>query len=264
MDLLEYRIKTLFRYQDLIRELVSRDLKLKYRRSFLGYVWSILNPLMIMIVLAIVFSSLLGKNIENYPVYLFTGRLLFDFMQNGTTNAMRSVTGNASLLRKVYVPKYIFTLSKVTSCTLDLVFSLGAMLIVMLVTGAPFHWQLLLMPLVIVQLYIFCVGLGFFLAQLNVFFRDVQHIYAAVLTAWQYLTPIIYDLDRLEKVPWLVTLIKGFNPMYYYVAQFRDLVYYGRFPGPRVFWGGWLIAFLMLFVGVWSFQRAKDKFILYI
>lgn len=88
-----------------------------------------------MIVLAIVFSSLLGKNIENYPVYLFTGRLLFDFMKNGTTNAMRSVTGNASLLRKVYVPKYIFTLSKVTSCTLDLVFSLGAMLIVMLVTA---------------------------------------------------------------------------------------------------------------------------------
>ena len=105
MDLLKYRIKTLFRYQDLIRELVSRDLKLKYRRSFLGYVWSILNPLMIMIVLAIVFSNLLGKNIENYPVYLFTGRLLFDFMKNGTTNAMRSVTGNASLLRKVYVPK---------------------------------------------------------------------------------------------------------------------------------------------------------------
>ena len=262
MGLLKYRIKTFLKYQDLIQELVSRDLKLKYRRSFLGYVWSILNPLMIMIVMTIVFSNLLGKNIENYPVYLFTGRLLFDFMKNSTNNAMRSVTGNAALQRKVYVPKYIFTFAKVTSCMLDLVFSLGALLIVMVATGAPFYWQILLSPLVIIQLYIFCCGLGFFLAQLNVFFRDIQHIYAAVLTAWQYLTPIIYEITKLpDPMPFL---IKAFNPMYYYVAQFRDLVYYGQFPGPRIFWGGWLIAFIMLFVGIWSFQRSKDKFILYI
>jgi lipopolysaccharide transport system permease protein len=255
-------MKTLFKYKDLITDLVSRDLKLKYRRSFLGYLWSILNPLMIMIVLVIVFSTLLGKGIENYPVYLLSGRLLFEFMRNSTNNAMRSVTGNASLLRKVYIPKYIFTLAKVTSCTIDLVFSIGALLIVMIVTRAPFYWELLLSPLVILQLYIFCCGLGFFLAQLNVFFRDIQHIYAAVLTAWMYLTPIIYKIERLpEKIQ---LAIKLFNPMYYYVAQMRDLVYYGRLPGPRIFWGGWAMAFIMLVIGVWSFQRSKDKFILYI
>ena len=262
MKLFKYRIKTLFKYQDLIRDLVARDLKLKYRRSFLGYVWSVLNPLLIMIVLTLVFSNLLGKGIENYPVYLLTGRLLFDFMKSSTNNAMKSVTGNAALLRKVYVPKYIFTLAKVTSCMLDLVFSIGALLIVMVVTRSPFHWHMLLTPLVILQLYIFCCGLGFFLAQFNVFFRDMEHIYGAVTTAWQYRTPIIYESSRLpDKIQ---ILIKAFNPMYYYVAQFRDLVYYGRLPGPRVFWGGWLIAFFMLFIGVWSFQRSKDKFILYI
>ena len=106
-------------------------------------------------------------------------------------------------------------------------------------------------------------GLGFFLAQLNVFFRDMEHIYNAVLTAWLYLTPIMYSIDILpSKV--LKIAIKGFNPLYYYVAQFRDLVYYGRLPGPRIFFGGWLIALLMLLIGVWSFQRSKDKFILYI
>ncbi|MDO4322946.1 MAG: ABC transporter permease [Lachnospiraceae bacterium] len=262
MDLLKYRVKTLFKYQDLIKELVVRDLKLKYRRSFLGYLWSILNPLLIMIVLSIVFMNLLGKGIENYPVYLFTGRLLFDFMKSGTTNAMKSVTGNASLIRKVYVPKYIFTLSKVTSCMMDLVFSIGALVILMLVTGAPFYWQFLLTPLVIIQIYLFSCGLGFFLAQLNVFFRDIQYIYSAVLTAWMYLTPIIYQIERMS--PKVQFFIKAFNPMYYYVAQFRDLVYYGRFPGPRIFWGGWVMAVIMLIIGIWSFQRSKDKFILYI
>jgi lipopolysaccharide transport system permease protein len=262
MDLLKYRIKTLFKYKDLIKELVGRDLKLKYRRSFLGYLWSILNPLLIMIIMTIVFSTLLGKGIENYPVYLFTGRLLFEFMKSSTTNAMKSVTGNASLLRKVYMPKYIFTLAKVTSCVIDLLFSLGALVIVMLVTRAPFYWQALLSPIVILQLYLFSLGLGFFLAQFNVFFRDIQHIYAAVLTAWMYLTPIIYLIERMPAK--IQFCIKAFNPMYYYVAQFRDLVYYGRIPGPRIFWGGWLMAFLALFIGVWSFQRSKDKFILYI
>lgn len=263
MNLLKYRIKTLFKYKDLIKELVVRDLKLKYRRSFLGYVWSILNPLLIMIILTIVFTSMLGKGIENYPVYLLTGRMLYDFLKNSTTNAMKSVTGNAALLRKVYVPKYIFTLAKVTSSMVDMVFSVGALLIVMLATGAEFYWQILLTPIVIIQIYIFCCGLGFFLAQLNVFFRDMQHIYSAVLTAWLYLTPIMYTVDLLPGKA-LRFFVKGVNPLYYYVAQFRDLIYYGRIPGPRVFWGGWLIAFLMLLIGIWSFQRTKDKFILYI
>lgn len=262
MKLLSYRIKTLLKYQDLIWELVARDLKLKYRRSFLGYLWSILNPLLIMIVLTIVFTKMLGKGIENYPVYLLSGRLMYDFLKNSTTNAMKSVTGNASLLKKVYMPKYIFTLAKVTSCMVDMVFSIGALMIVMVATGANFYLEFLLIPLVIVQIYIFCCGLGFFLAQLNVFFRDMQHIYNAVLTAWLYLTPIMYKVDFLpEKIRFVV---QTFNPLYYYIEQFRDMVCYGRFPEMGLFFGGWLISFAMLIFGVWTFQRAKDKFILYI
>ena len=124
MNLLKYRIKTFFKYQDLVRELVQRDLKLKYRRSFLGYLWSVLNPLLIMIVLTVVFSNLFNKSIKNFPVYLFTGRMLYDFLKASTTNAMKSVTGNAALLKKVYIPKYIFTFAKVTSCMVDMVLSM--------------------------------------------------------------------------------------------------------------------------------------------
>lgn len=262
MNLFKYRIKTLFKYKDLVKELVGRDLKLKYRRSFLGYVWSVLNPLLIMIVLTLVFSQMFRRDIKNFPVYFLTGRTMYDFLKNSTTSAMKSVTGNSALLRKVYVPKYIFTLAKVTSAMVDMVFSLGAMVIVMVATGAPFYWTALLFPIVVAQMYLFCCGLGFFLAQLNVFFRDIQHIYSAVLTAWLYLTPIMYPIERLGET--LTIVVKGFNPLYYYVAQFRDLIYYGQFPGPRIFWGGWLIAFLTLGIGVWSFQRSKDKFILYI
>lgn len=262
MSTFRYRINTFFQYKDLIKELVSRDIKLKYRRSFLGYIWSVLNPLLIMIVMTVVFSAMFKRNIENYPVYLLCGRMMYEFMTTSTNGAMRSVTGNASLLKKTYIPKYIFTIAKVTSCLIDFVFTLGALFIVMLATGAKFHWQLVMMPLVILQIYIFCCGLGFLLAQLHVFFRDIQYIYKAITTAWMYLTPIFYPLEQLPDVVQL--LVKSVNPMYYYVAQFRDIVLYGQVPGPRIFWGGWIIAFVMLFIGVCSFKKRKDKFILYI
>lgn len=262
MELLKYRINTFFKYKDLMIELVKRDLKLKYRRSFLGYAWSILQPLLLMIVLTIVFSNILGKEIENYPVYLLSGRLMYDFLKTSTSHAMKSVTKNSALLQKVYVPKYIFTVAGITGCMIEMVFSFGALFLVMLFTGARFYLTLLLTPLVVIQIYLFCCGLGLFLAQFNVFFRDVEHIYGAILTAWLYLTPILYDISRLPDT--LALLVKAFNPLYYYVAQFRDLVYYGRIPGPRVFWGGWIMAFLMLAFGTWTFQRSKDRFVLYI
>ena len=262
MNAWESRIETFWQYKDLMVQLVSRDLKLKYRRSVLGYLWSILNPLFVMIIMTIVFSTMFSRNIENFPVYLFTGKMLYDFLSTSTRQAMGSVVGNASLLKKTYVPKYIFTLSKVSSCMIDFVLSFGALIIVMLATGARFYWTFLLFPLVVLQLYIFCLGLGFFLAELNVFFRDIQYIYNAVMTAWMYITPIFYPMEQLPHL--LQIFIKGCNPLYYYVAQFRDLVYYGQFPGPRVFWGGWAIAFIMFGFGLLMFKRRQDKFILYI
>ncbi|MCI8454321.1 MAG: ABC transporter permease [Lachnospiraceae bacterium] len=262
MKVWQDRIHVFLKYKDLLYQLVSRDIKLKYRRSFLGYLWSVLNPLFVMAIMTIVFSAMFRGNIENYPVYLLTGKALFDFTMTATTQAMTSVTDNGALLKKTYVPKYIFTLSKVTSCMVDFLFSLGALIIVMLITRTPFHWTFFLFPLTCLQIYIFCCGLGFFLAQLNVFFRDIQYIYHAITTAWMYLTPIFYPIESL---PAMVRLfVKAFNPLYYYVAQFRDVVYYGQVPGWRILLGGWLLAFLAIVLGVWFFKRNQDKFILYI
>lgn len=256
------RINIFFKYKDLIKQLVLRDLKLKYRRSFLGYAWSVLNPLFTMIVMAIVFSHMFQRNIENYPVYLFTGQVLFNYMNISTNQALHSIEGSADLLKKTYIPKYIFPFSRITSGLVDMIFSLAALILVMIATGQRFSVYNLLFPFVLLQLYIFCLGLGLFLAQANVFFRDVQYIYHTVITAWLYLTPLFYPIDALpSQVQWIV---KHLNPMYFYIGQFRDLVYSNRMPGPVIMIAGCAAAVIMLTIGIVSFIKNQDKFILYI
>lgn len=262
MNTLKFRIRTFLQYKNLLGELVKRDIKLKYRRSFLGYVWSVLNPLLIMIVMTVVFSAMFRKNIENYPIYLLTGRTLFEFMRNGTQNGMKSVQQNAALLKKTYIPKYIFTVAKVTSIFVDTVFSMGAFFIVMIATRSPFHVEMFYLPVILIQLYIFTLGISFWLAELNVFFRDIQYIYHAVVTAWMYLTPLFYPIENLPEL--LQVVIKTLNPMYYYISQFRDITLHGNMPGPRIVIGGWIWAFAALIFGLLMFQKNKDKFILYL
>lgn len=262
MKLFIARIKALFRYKDLIGQLVTRDIKLKYRRSFLGYLWSVLNPLSIMIVLTIVFSKMFNRNISNFPVYLISGQIMFNYMSQSTQQAIHSIVGNSSLLKKTYLPKYIFTLSKVTSGFVDFLFSMGALVIVMIATKCSVSWHIILFPVITLELYVFCLGLGMFLAQANVFFRDIQYIYSAVIAAWMYLTPLFYPLTMLpDNIQWV---IKRFNPMYMYVTQFRDILLNHQIPGWKLFSAGAICSLIALVVGVVTFSKKQDKFILYI
>ena len=262
MNLMRDRINTFLQYKDLLRELVVRDVKLKYRRSFLGYLWSILNPLLIMIVMTMVFSQMFNRGIDNFPVYLLTGNALFEFMNGATHMSLYSVLDNSALIKKIYVPKYIFTLSRITSSLVDLIFSMGALLLVMLVTRAQFSWYILAFPLVIIPLYFFTCGLGFLLSAANVFFRDIQYIYAAFLTAWMYLTPIFYPITQLDFQ--LMWMIKHFNPLYSFITQFRTIVLECTMPDPRLVFYGFVVSFAMLFVGTFCFLKNQDRFILYI
>ena len=256
------RLDTLFKYKDLWLQLVIRDIKLKYRRSFLGYVWSVLNPLMIMIIMVLVFSNMFRFDIANFPVYLITGQTVFNFVSEATNQALFSITGNAALLKKTYVPKYIFTVSKVTSSFVNTLFALGAMLIVFVVCHVRFQIYMLFIPVILLQVYIFCLGLGLILAQATVFFRDVQYIYAAVLTAWMYLTPIFYPISLLPFE--LMWMIKHFNPLYSFIAQLRTIVLDGIFPDPRLIVYGFIVALVSLVIGTWIFIKNQDRFILYI
>lgn len=261
MSVMRDRINTFLKYKDLLRELVVRDVKLKYRRSFLGYIWSILNPLLIMIVMTLVFSQMFQRGIDNFPVYLLTGNIMFEFVNSSTHMAMYSVLDNAALIKKIYVPKYIFTLARITSAMVDLVFSLGALLLVMIVTRSQFHWHMLAIPVVIAQVYIFACGIGFILSAANVFFRDIQYIYNAFTVAWMYVTPIFYPIELLPD--WLRWVVEHLNPMYYYIQHFRDLVCYGQLPSAYIFWGGWIIGIVMLAFGLFIFKKTQDNFILY-
>lgn len=262
MDKFNLRIKTLLRYKELVFQLVEKDIKLKYRRSFLGYLWSVLNPLMIMAIMVVVFEQMFRFSIENYPAYVITGQVCFNFLSEATNQAIYSITGNAALLKKTYVPKYVFTLSKVTSSCVNLLFSLGALLIVFIVVRAKFSWHIVMLPFVLVQLYVFCLGIGLFLSSINVFFRDIQYIYNALLTAWAYMTPLFYPMEQLpDNLQWF---IKHFNPLYFYVGQFRDVMIYNRMPGGSIMIAGVGAAFAALLLGAFVFYKTKDSFILYI
>ena len=150
------------RFTPLLRELVVRDIKVRYRHSALGLVWTVLNPLLMMVVITIVFSTLFKQNIPNFPIYYLSGSLIFAFNSESTTTALNSIISNASLIKKVYIPKYLFPLSNVLSGLVNLGFSLIAMFIVMLITDAPFHATLLLLPIPIFYTFLFSVGLGVF------------------------------------------------------------------------------------------------------
>lgn len=256
------RLKDFFHYRDLLKHLVLRDIKLKYRRSVLGYLWSVLDPLLTMAVMTVVFSAMFSRNIENFPVYLFCGQLLFNFTKASTSQAMNSINANGAMMKKAYVPKYIFTLSKVISTLIDLLFNMVALVLVMLATGAGFSVYSLLFPAVLMQMLVFNLGLGLFLAQANVFFKDVQYIYNAAMIAWMYLTPIFYPIEALPAA--VRFAITHFNPMYYYVKQFRDILYSGVLPqGEYVLWGC-VTAIVMLLFGAGMFLKNQDRFILYI
>jgi len=256
------RILTFFKYKELFIQLVTKEIKIKYRKSILGYLWSVLNPLLTMIVLIIVFSNMFSRQVSNFPVYLLTGQLLFNFMVISTSRSLSSVVGNSSLLKKIYVPKYIFTFSVVTSELVTFFFSLGALLIVILFTGAPVTWRYFFIIIPIVELYIFCIGIGLFLAQAYVFFRDIEYIWSVITTAWLYLSAIFYPVTSLpEKIYFLVT---NFNPMYSYITMFRNFTIGSSNTGSLdLAIRGAVFSFLALLAGLISFTYNKKKFILY-
>ena len=254
-------ITDLKKYKFLLYELVSRDIKVRYRRSVLGLLWTMLNPILMMIVMTIVFSNLFRFEIEYYPVYLFTGNILFSFMTESTTNAMNSIDEGGSLIKKVYVPKYIFPVSKVFAGFVNFFFSTLALFLVMIILRAPFHWTMLLIPVVMLFLIVFCIGLGMLLASIQVFFRDVAHFYSVITLAWMYLTPVFYPASLLEDHAKILLIL---NPMTHYISYMRDLVLYGNVPGLRSTLTCIGISLGMLAIGALSFKRRQDRFILYI
>jgi len=251
----------LLQYKPLLKELVGRDLKVKYRRSFLGYVWSLLNPLLMMCIMTVVFSHMFRFNIPNYPLYLITGQTLWNFFNESTNMSMYSVLQNGALIKKVYIPKFIFPISRVLSSFVTMSFSLVAILIVMIFTQSTFYWTILLFPIPLLFLLLFAMGIGMILSSLSVYFRDITHLYGVITLGWMYLTPIFYPLDALPEN--LVPVIRA-NPMYMYITFFREIILYGNVPSATMWLMCAAISAISLGIGLCVFRKLQRNFILYV
>lgn len=254
-------ISNFLKYRELLAELVVRDIKLKYRRSILGIFWSLLNPLLMMIVLTIVFSNLFKTNIPNFPVYLLTGRIIFDYYSQASRSAMDSIVSNSALIKKVYVPKYIFPLAKSLSAFVNLLFSLLAIVIVLFFTKVKISWTILLFPLPLIYILLFATGIGLILAAYTVFFRDIIHLYNVVLTAWMYFTPLFYPV---EIIPDKYKIFIILNPLYYIIESFRQIILNEHILILSTHLISIFISVVVFIIGLIVFYRKQDKFILYI
>jgi len=244
-----------------ITSLVTKDFKLKYRRSVLGIAWSVLNPLLMMCVLSAVFSTFFRFQIENFPLYLILGNTIFSLMSDSTSSAMSSIIDSAPLIKKIRIEKLIFPLEKVLFTLVNFVISLIAVALVMLFFRIAPTWNLLLLPLLILYVTIFSAGIGLILATLAVFFRDVLHFWSVIITAWTYATPLFYPVDILPD--WMLAF-ETFNPMYHYVTYFRDIALWGNTPGVGENLVCLGMALVMLVLGLVVFKKNEKKFILYV
>lgn len=249
----------------LLHNLVSKDFKLKYRRSILGVLWSVLNPLLFMVVMVLVFTNIFRFDVENYPVYLILGQVLMSLVTDSTTSAMSSIVDSAPLIKKVYVNKIIFPAEKtifgVVNFLLSLIAVAGVMVWFKIVPGV----SIVLLPVLILYVLVFTLGLSFMLSALSVFFRDVMHLWTVITTLWFYLTPVFWPEQAIADngVSFMYAIIQ-WNPMYHYVSYFRDIVMYGTWPGltENLICIGFAVATFI--IGLTVFKTLEKKFILYI
>ena len=260
--MLHAQIVTFKKYLPLLVALVERDYKVKYRRSVLGIVWSMLNPILMMLIMNAVFSSVFQGNVPNFPLYLMTGQLVYSFFSEASSSAIFSVVEASSLIKKVYVPKYVFPLERVLFGFVNLLFSLVALVLMLLLFRIPFRAAQLLFFLPLLLLFLFTTGFSLLISALCVFIRDLKHLYTVFLTALMYLTPIMYPLERLAG-SWIYYVVL-LNPLTWYAEFLRAVVLYGEIPGAAVqlVCFGWAAG--MAVFGAWAFQRMQDRFILHI
>ncbi|HIU04996.1 ABC transporter [Collinsella sp. An268] len=249
-----------------LKQLVTKDFKIKYRRSFLGVAWSVLNPLLMMVVMSVVFSTLLGSNIEHFPLYLILGNITYSLMSDSTSKAVTSILEAAPLLKKVKIDRFVFPVQKVLFALVNFAFSLIAVAFVMLWFRVVPTWHLIWLPVCLGLLMVFCIGIGLILSAATVFFRDVIHLWSVVLTAWNYLTPVFWDFQMLldRGAPaWTIGIVK-MNPMYGFVTFMRDIVLWQQNPSLEILALCAVWSVVMLAIGIFVFRKTEHKFILYI
>ena len=243
----------------LLKELVKKDLTSKYKDSVLGILWSFFNPLLIMLVFTAIFSMLFGRSIENYPVYFLSGRIIFDFYNAGTKGAMRSIKRNQNLIKKIYVPKYMFSVSTICYEFINFLISFVILFGVMIITGASFHWTIIVS--IIPMFFLLCLvfGVGLILAVCNTYFTDVGHLYNVFTLLLMYSSALFYPM---EIVPPLVQRIFTLNPVYSAISCFRECISYGILPNMSTLLYLAVFSLTTLGIGIVLFKIYEKKLVL--
>lgn len=238
-----------------IHQLTSREVKRKYARSYLGIVWSVLNPLLSMAVLSLIFSQLFRRSIENYPIYYLSGYILWQTFTGATTAAMTTLVDNKSLLMKVKFPMELFILTRVYTALIQLGYSLVAYAVMLAVFRITPKWAMLVSPLIILLLFIFSLGISYILATAYVFFGDIKHLYTVLLTLWMYCSAIFYPVEQLQGFIRLVILN---NPLYVFIHCLRKAVMQGLWPGGLEWVQMILWSMCLYLLGHWIFRRNRN------
>ena len=260
MNMVKEIIHDLKNYRSLLSELIRRDIKIKYRRSVLGIFWSFLDPLLSMIVLTIVFSTLFHR-IPNYPIYYLTGLLAFQLFSNGSKTAMRSLVGSSGIWKTIYVPKFLYVLSAVLSNFVTYLLSLVVLFVIMAILNVQFTIYIVFASLPILALIIMTVGAGLIMGTLNVFFRDMEYLYNVFMMILMYGMPIFYPADI---VPASFQFIQQYNPLYQLIVCLRYCFLYGQMYSLSTLLFGFISAIILLIIGILLLYKYQDRFVLYV
>lgn len=251
----------LLNYKDLLWNLVARDLTVRYKRSVLGFLWTMLNPIINTIVFTVIFSTIFRFEVKDFIIYFLSGYQLWNFFAQSTNVASRCILANGPLFKKIYIPKSIFVLSSVLSGLINFMFTLIPLLALIFIIGRGFQLSMLFLPIALLMTIIFTIGISLIISACSVFFIDIVEIYSVILMPWMYFTPIIYPVDIVP--PKYLPFLK-LNPMYYLVECFRLPIYMGQLPGPQLILGAVLVSVGALLIGYWVFSKLEDEFVYYI
>lgn len=238
------------------KELAGREVKRKYTRSYLGIMWSVLNPLLTMVIISLIFTRMFNKIIENYPVYYLTGLIIWQFFSNATSHSMTAMVDNRLLLVRVKIPMEVFPLSRILSLTINFLYTFAAYVVVIFMFRIKINVCFIFIIPIFLMLVLFITGISYVLSVLYCFFADIKHLYSVLLTLWMYCSALFYPLSQTPEYMQKLIVI---NPMYNYITCARKCLMYSMFPNGMeifrmVFWG-----VLMFCIGTYVFKKSKGK-----
>ena len=254
-------IKKLKQYQFLFSELVKRDFAKKYKRTILGMAWSILSPLMNLLIMWLVFSNFFGNNVNHYVVYLFAGQLVFSFFSDATSLGMSSLVNNAGIFTKINVPKYLFLFSQNVSALINFFLTLLVFFIFVAIDGISFTWKFFILLFPVVCLTVFNVGMGLILSALYVFFRDMQYLWSIATQLIMWMSAVFYSIDTFSETARKLFLL---NPIYLYIRYFRKIVIDGVIPTVQFHLLAVSYALIALSLGLYMYKRNNHEFLYYV